>query len=217
MLTTLITGLAVLAAVQDGERVRIRAAETPKEIIDLVKKHQPQGVVAEAEKRVRDDRIEYRLRIVLPDRIAEADFDVRPDRAPSGTIEDRPWAADVPLPVAEGLRKAVPEADLAAVRHTIRVDEDHPEGRASYRWSLREPKRRVEISPDGATVRISQRIAEAELPQAVRDALQRDHAGLQIRNVDRVAVSDAVVFEFDVRGGDDLTATLDGKIAVRPD
>ena len=211
----MLVGPAAARAQDSGERIRIRPAEVPKELVDLVKKFHPTGTIGQAERRVRPDRKEYRLRIVLRDRIARAEFDLRPGEPLEGTIEDRPWASDLPEGVRNALKKAAGDADPGRSEQLIEIDAEHPEGLVVYKWSLRNPRRRIAISPDGASVRIAERIANDALPQAVLDALKKDFAEIRIRDVDRIALNGQVSYDIDVRGGDDLIATPGGKITIK--
>ncbi len=211
-----LANLAAAAAAPAQERLRIRPAEVPKEISEFVRKVYPAGMIGQAERREREDRVEFRLKIVLPGRIADAEFEVKAGAAPSGTIVDKPWENDLPQPVADAFKKAIGEASLSGCLHSIKLDADHPDGQAVYEWSLREPRRKVEISPDGATVRIAERIAEGDLPPPVREALAKDYAGARLRNFERIVRNGALSYRLEVRGGDSLVATADGKISPQP-
>jgi hypothetical protein len=205
---------AVSADAQD-ERINIPVSEVPQSLVDLVKKHLPEGAITEATRQVKKNEEEYRLRIFVARRIVEAEFEVElGGGAPEGRIEVAVESADVPKAVAEAFLKAVPDALLPKGRKVITIDETLPEGRSAYEFKLKEPKREVVITPDGATATVLQRIKEEELPAAVRDSLARDYAGIKIKKVDRVAVNGAVSFSMDVSGGDDLVATADGKITI---
>ena len=210
----LLVGSAAWAK-QSGERIRIRPADVPKKVVDLVKKFHPTATIGQAERRERTDRVEYRLVILLRDRVAKAEFDVRPDQAIEGKIDDKPWASDLPESVSNALKKAAADADAGDGQHDVEFDADNPGGRAVYKWSLKKPKRTIEISADGTSVRIVERIANDALPQVVLDALTKDHPGIRIRDVDRITLNDQVSYNIDVRGGDDLIATAEGKISVK--
>jgi hypothetical protein len=217
MTAILMACLAMQAAQQQGtERVRIRVADAPKDIVALVKKHFPAGAVVQAERRERTDRVEFRLQILLPDRVVNADFNLQADTGLTGSIDDRPWKDEVPAAVAEAFVKAGgPAAELGRTRHTVRFDMTNPEGQGSYRWSLLEPRRQLEISADGTSVRVSERVAEADVPGAVRDSILRDYPGIRLRSIDRVTKDGAVSYEMGLRNGETLVATPEGKLTVR--
>jgi hypothetical protein len=206
---------AVPAAGQD-ERVNIPVTEVPKLLGDLVKKHLPEGSITEATRRVRKNEEEYRLRIFLAGRIVEGEFDLELNGGPAeGRIELPVTSTDVPKAVAEAFTKALPDTPLPKALKVITIDETLPEGRSTYEWKLKDPKREVVISSDGATTTVLQRIKEEELPAAVREALNRDHAGVKIKKIDRAAVNGVVSYHLDLSGADDLVATADGKISVK--
>ena len=202
-------------AKQSGERIRIRPAEVPKELVDLVKKFHPTGTIGEADRRERTDRVEYRLDLVLRDRIGRAEFDIRPDAPIEGKIEDRPWAGEIPEAVREALKKVAADADAGRSEHQVDFDADDPGGRAEYKWSLKEPRRRITISADGASVLLVERIPNDAIPPAVGAALTRDFKGIRIRDIDRITRNGEVTYDIDVKGGDDLIATAEGKISVK--
>jgi len=215
MAAALAMAAAIPSTAQD-ERVNIPVSQVPQSLFDLVKKHLPEGSITEATRQVKKNEEEYRLRILVATTIVEAEFDVELNGGPpEGRIEVAVAAADVPKPVAEAFLKALPDAVLGKARKVITIDETVPEGRSAYEWRLKDPKRDVVITPDGATTTVSQRIKEEELPAVVRESLARDHAGIKIKKVERVAVNGAVTYSVEVSGGDDLVATADGKITVQ--
>lgn len=207
--------LAAVSVAQAQDRVNIPPAEVPKEVVDLVKKFLPEGTITEATKRVRNNEDEYRLRVFVAGKIAEAEFDVEPGDAPEGSIEEPVAEADLPKAVAEAFRKAAPEAGPLKGRKVTDIDKDFPEGISTYEWKLKDPKRTLVISADGAEARVYQRVKEADLPASVREALAKDFPLVKIKDIDQVTVNGAVRFELEVDGGDDLVATPDGKIAVQ--
>lgn len=210
-----VLAVAVSAPAQD-ERINIPVSEVPQSLRDLVRKHLPEGSITEATRETKKIEEQYRLRILLSGKIVEAEFDVELNGGPpEGRIEVSVASADVPKPVAEAFLKAIPDALLPKAKKVITIDEAHPDGRSTYEMKLKDPKREVVITPDGAMTTVLQRIKEEELPAAVRDALGRDYSGIKIKKIDRVAVNGAVSFAMDVSGGDDLVATADGKITVK--
>jgi hypothetical protein len=207
---------AALPATAQDEKTNIPVSQVPQSLLDLVKKHLPEGTVTEATRQAKKNEEEYGLRILVAGKIVEAEFDVELNGGPpEGRIEVSVAAADIPKPVADAFMKAIPDILLPKARKVITIDETHPEGRSTYEIKLKDPKREVVITPDGATTTVLQRIKEEELPAPVREALTRDYAGIKIKKIDRVAVNGAVTFAMDVSGGDDLVATADGKITVQ--
>ncbi len=221
MRTTLIglalAGLLATAApaMAQEDRINIPVAEVPQPLLTLVKKFLPEGSITEATREVKKNEEQYRLRIFVSGKIVEAEFDVELNGGvPEGSIEVPVAAADVPKAVADAFLKAVPESTLAKARKVITIDENRPEGHTTFEWKLKEPKREVIITADGATTGVYQQIKEADLPQAVRDSLSRDYSGVKIKKIERAVVNGAVSFALDISGGDDLVATPDGKITV---
>lgn len=218
LMTAAVAGVltAAVPARAQEERINIPVAEVPQSLLDLVKKHLPEGAVTEATRKVKKNEEEYRLRIFVSRKIVEAEFDVELNGGPpEGRIEVAVDPADVPKPVAEAFMKALPDALLSKARKVITIDETQPEGRSAYEWKLKDPKREVIITADGATAAVVERIKEEDLPAPVREALGRDYAGIKIKKVERVAVNGAVSYSVEVSGGDDLVATADGKITVQ--
>ena len=209
-----VLAVAVPVSAQD-ERINIPVSEVPQSLRDLVKKHLPEGSITEATRETKKNEEQYRLRVLFSGKIVEAEFDVELNGGPpEGRIEVSVASADVPKPVAEAFLKAIPDALLPKAKKVITIDETHPEGRSMFEMKLKDPKREVVITPDGATTTVLQRIKEEELPAPVREALTRDYSGIKIKKVERVAVNGALTFALDVSGGDDLVATPEGKITV---
>jgi len=197
------------------DRINIPVADLPQPLLSLVKKLLPEGSITEATREVKKNEEQYRLRIFVSGKIVAAEFDVELNGgSPEGSIEVPVAASDVPKAVADAFQKALPEATLAKARKVITIDENRPEGHTTFEWKLKDPKREVIITSDGATAAIYQQIKESELPQVVRDSLSRDHSGAKIKRIDRAVVNGAVSFALDISGGDDLIATPDGKISV---
>lgn len=213
MITIAAAAVLLGAGVQD-ERINIPPSEVPQEVVELVKRFLPEGSITEATKRVRDDEEEYRLRIFVSGKIVEAEFDVEAGEPPEGKIEETVSRADVPSGVAEALARALPEGAPSKGRKVTEIDKNVPEAQVTYEWRLRDPKRHVVISPDGATTRIYQRIADGELPQAVRDTLAKEYAQTAFKHIDKITVNGQVSYHLEVQGADDLLATPDGKVTV---
>jgi hypothetical protein len=205
---------AVPARAQE-DRINIPVADVPQPLRDLVKKFLPDGSITEATREVKKNEEQYRLRIFVSGRIVEAEFDVELNGGtPEGSLEMPVTPADVPKPVADAFQKALPELPLPKARKVVTIDENTPEGHVTYEWKLKDPKREVIITADGARAAVYQQIKESELPQAVRDSLSRDYSGVKIKKIERAVVNGVVSFALDISGGDDLVATADGKITV---
>lgn len=197
------------------DRINIPVADVPQPLLDLIKKFLPEGSITEATREVKKNEEQYRLRVFVSGKIVEAEFDVELNGGtPEGSIEVPVAVADIPKAVADAFQRALPEATIAKARKVITIDENRPEGHTTYEWKMKDPKREVIITADGATAGIYQQIKESELPQAVRDSLSRDFSGVKIKKIERAVINGSVSFSLDISGGDDLFATSDGKITV---
>lgn len=204
--------LAFMAPAQ--ERVNIPPAELPAHVSELVRKFVPAGSVTEVTRRVRGAEEEYGVRIFVSGKIVEAEFEIESGLPPEGEVEEPVSGAELPPSVAEAFRKAVPGTEIPRGRRTTEIDEERPDGEVTYVWKLKDPSRRVEISGDARTVRVRRRIADTELPAAVREALARDYAGARLEDVDEIVLNGATTYEIEIAGGEDLIATSDGRITV---
>jgi hypothetical protein len=144
-------------------------------------------------------------------------------------------AADEPKPFPKGSEKAVkavqdalPKAVIDAVEQPKGFGAD-PKGEAPLFWSVQfhvgEDKRELSVTPDGVIVRFPQAVEVKDLPEKVKDALNKAAGDAKVRKVERQETRAAiryaalekpeVVYFADIVKGDKTTrvqAAADGTI-----
>jgi hypothetical protein len=134
--------------------------------------------------------------------------------APAVCAEEVPFQT-VPAAVTDALKARFPYARV------LKVDRDTDGGRISYEFDLMagNTKAEVEFSPQGQFIRSKERLAAADVPANVKDALRRTHPAAGIKDVVKVTTGDGekstVRYKSEVKVGSvdrDIVVDVSGRL-----